>query len=111
MTVYHVCANEARGFYEASNEQGARDAFAADAGYRDEADMVAQLEQPSEIRAEPAEATAAAALLRIEATIGDTLPDDLAELRRCVQGLADAVAETGALLAQLARGKSNGRGR
>lgn len=54
MTTYYVCANDAHGFYEASNEQAARDAFAADAGYRDEADMVAQLEHPSEICAKPA---------------------------------------------------------
>ena len=39
------------GNYHAENEQGARDACARDAGYASEADMAAQLEQPSELRA------------------------------------------------------------
>lgn len=59
MTTYHVYANAAEGYYEADDEQGARDAFAMDAGYQSEADMVEQLEQPSEIvvgAAEPAKA-------------------------------------------------------
>lgn len=54
MTTYYVHANAAEGHYEADDRQGARDAFAADAGYRDEADMAEQIEQPSEIVAEPA---------------------------------------------------------
>jgi hypothetical protein len=37
------------GTYEASTEQEARDLCAQDAGYKSEADMVAQLEQPSEL--------------------------------------------------------------
>lgn len=39
------------GIYEAADEQGARDACAVDAGYKSEADMIAQLEQPSELEA------------------------------------------------------------
>lgn len=39
------------GTYEASSEQEARDLCAQDAGYKDEADMVKQLEQDSELEA------------------------------------------------------------
>ena len=35
------------GIYGAEDEQAARDACAQDAGYKDEADMVKRLEQPS----------------------------------------------------------------
>ena len=53
-TKYLVSANCAEfGIYEAESEQGARDLCAQDAGYRDEADMVEQLDQPSELVAEP----------------------------------------------------------
>lgn len=54
MTTYHVYANASEGYFEADDEQSARDAFARDAGYQSEADMERQLEQPSEIVAEPA---------------------------------------------------------
>lgn len=37
------------GVYAADDAQGARDACAVDAGYKSEADMVAQLDQPSEL--------------------------------------------------------------
>lgn len=37
------------GTYEAADAQGARDACAVDAGYKSEADMVEQLDQPSEL--------------------------------------------------------------
>jgi len=50
MNVYKVWANAAEGVYEAETEQDARDAFARDAGYKSERDMVEQLEQESEIR-------------------------------------------------------------
>jgi hypothetical protein len=50
MTKYQVSANgHVFGTYEADSEQAARDLCAQDAGYKDEADMVAQLEQPSEL--------------------------------------------------------------
>ncbi len=50
MTKYQVSANgQVFGTYEADSEQAARDLCAQDAGYKDEADMVAQLEQPSEL--------------------------------------------------------------
>lgn len=39
------------GEYEANDAQGARDACASDAGYKNEADMVNQLEQKSELTA------------------------------------------------------------
>jgi len=53
MTKYEVSANgQVFGTYEADSEQAARDLCAQDAGYKDEADMVAQLEQPSELVAE-----------------------------------------------------------
>ena len=37
------------GIYEADDAQGARDACAVAAGYKSEADMVSQLERPSEL--------------------------------------------------------------
>lgn len=37
------------GIYEAQDAQGARDACAVEAGYKSEADMVARLEQDSEL--------------------------------------------------------------
>jgi len=40
------------GIYLAHDEQGARDACAFDAGYADEAEMVARLEQPSNLIAQ-----------------------------------------------------------
>ena len=47
---YQVEANgTVFGVYQADDEQGARDACAVDAGYRDEADMVDQLNQPSDL--------------------------------------------------------------
>ena len=53
MTKYQVSANgQVFGTYEADSEQAARDLCAQDAGYKDEADMVAQLERPSELVAE-----------------------------------------------------------
>lgn len=49
---YTVSANgTVFGIYEADSEQAARDACAQDAGYKSEADMVAQLDQPSELTA------------------------------------------------------------
>lgn len=49
---YEVSANgTVFGVYEAESEQGARDACAKDAGYKDEADMSAKLEQDSELEA------------------------------------------------------------
>lgn len=45
---FRVSANGATfGVFEAETEQRARDACAMDAGYKSEADMCAQLEQPS----------------------------------------------------------------
>jgi hypothetical protein len=50
MKNFEVSANGTLfGTYEASTEQEARDLCAQDAGYKSEADMVAQLEQPSEL--------------------------------------------------------------
>ena len=47
---YTVSANGIEfGQYEAANEEEALDACARDAGYASEADMVSQLEQPSEL--------------------------------------------------------------
>ena len=49
---YEVTANgQLFGTYEASSEQEARDLCAQDAGYKDEADMAARLEQGSELEA------------------------------------------------------------
>lgn len=56
MSKFQVSANgQVFGTYEAATEQEARDLCAQDAGYKSEADMVAQLEQPSELVAEAAE--------------------------------------------------------
>jgi hypothetical protein len=53
MSQYQVSANgTVFGTYEAASEQEARDLCAQDAGYKSEADMVARLEQPSELVAE-----------------------------------------------------------
>jgi hypothetical protein len=47
---YEISANGTIfGTYEADSEQAARDLAAQDAGYKSEADMAAQLEQPSEL--------------------------------------------------------------
>lgn len=47
---FEVFANDVTfGIYEAEDAQGARDACAVDAGYQSEADMVKQLERPSEL--------------------------------------------------------------
>jgi len=55
MSKYQVSANGAVfGTYEAATEQEARDLCAQDAGYKDEADMVYQIERPSELVAEEA---------------------------------------------------------
>ena len=52
-TIYTVSANGTIfGQYEASNEEEAKNMCAIDAGYKSEADMVNQLEQPSEFTAE-----------------------------------------------------------
>ena len=49
---FEVSANDTVfGVYEADDEQGARDACAVDAGYKNEADMIARLGQPSELEA------------------------------------------------------------
>ena len=53
---FNVYANAAEfGIIEANSEQEARDKAAQMAGYKSEADMVTQLEQPSEIVAEEVE--------------------------------------------------------
>ncbi len=53
MSQYQVSANgHVFGTFEAESEQQARDLCAQEAGYKSEADMVAQLEQPSELVAE-----------------------------------------------------------
>lgn len=50
MKQFEVSANgHVFGAYEAATEQEARDLCAIDAGYNSEADMVAKLEQPSEL--------------------------------------------------------------
>jgi hypothetical protein len=50
MTKYQVSANgQVFGTYEADSEQAARDLCAQDAGYKNEADMAAQLGQASEL--------------------------------------------------------------
>lgn len=50
MSRYQVYANDAVfGIFEAASEQEARDLCAVDAGYKSEADMVDQLERPSEL--------------------------------------------------------------
>lgn len=50
IVTYRVSANgQVFGEYEAASEQEARDLCAQDAGYKSEADMVKQLEQPSEL--------------------------------------------------------------
>ena len=47
---FEVSANgHVFGMYEAETEQDARDLCAIDAGYKSEADMVSQLERPSEL--------------------------------------------------------------
>jgi len=52
MAKFQVSANgQVFGFYESETAQDARNACAVDAGYKSEADMVAQLEQPSELEA------------------------------------------------------------
>jgi len=49
-TKYHVSANAADfGIIDADSEQEARDEAARMAGYQSEADMVAQIDQPSEL--------------------------------------------------------------
>lgn len=53
MAKFQVSANgQVFGIYEGETEQDARNACAADAGYKSEADMVAQLEEPSELVAD-----------------------------------------------------------
>jgi hypothetical protein len=53
MSKFEVSANGTIfGIYEAATEQEARDMCAQDAGYKSEADMEVQLEQPSELEAE-----------------------------------------------------------
>jgi hypothetical protein len=111
MTVYHVYANASEGYYEAGDLQGARDAFAQDAGYRDEADMERQLEEPSEIRAEPADAVIASALLKIEDAVSGSVLAQIALLARSVQDLGEAVTDVGEILASAAAGRTNGKGR
>jgi len=52
MALFSVQANgQTCGIYQAVNRQSALDACARDAGYQSEADMVAQLEQPSNLTA------------------------------------------------------------
>lgn len=52
MAKFNVSANGTTfGTYEGDTEQAARDACAVDAGYKSEADMVEQLESPSELQA------------------------------------------------------------
>ena len=49
-TEFEVSANgQVFGTYEAADDQNARDLCAQDAGYKSEAEMVAQLECPSEL--------------------------------------------------------------
>ena len=49
---FEVFANDLSfGIYEAETEQDARDACARDAGYESEANMVENLEQPSQLKA------------------------------------------------------------
>lgn len=56
MSKFQISANgQVFGIFEAATEQEARDLCAQDAGYKSEADMVAQLERPSELVAEAAE--------------------------------------------------------
>jgi hypothetical protein len=53
LSKFQVSANgTVFGTYDAATEQEARDLCAQDAGYKSEADMEAQLEQPSELVAE-----------------------------------------------------------
>lgn len=60
MKKFEVSANgQVFGVYAASCEQAARDLCARDAGYKDEADMVDQLEQASELVAVEVEEWAA----------------------------------------------------
>lgn len=57
MPKYKVSASGREfGTYEGDSEQGARDLCAQDAGYKDEADMVAQLQRPSSLVAALADA-------------------------------------------------------
>jgi hypothetical protein len=57
MTTFNVTANACEfGLIEAATAQEARDLAAQMAGYKSEADMQAQLEQPSEIVAEEVDA-------------------------------------------------------
>jgi len=50
MNTFHVWADACDfGLIEAESEQAARDAASQMAGYKNEADMVAQLESPSEL--------------------------------------------------------------
>jgi hypothetical protein len=44
-----ACRGRSFGIYLAADEQGARDACAQGAGYDSEADMIAQIDQPSEL--------------------------------------------------------------
>ena len=53
MSKYQVSANgTVFGTYEADSEQEARDLCAQDAGYKSEAGMIDQLDQPSELEAD-----------------------------------------------------------
>lgn len=53
MNQYRVFASgQELGIYEGDSEQGAKDACAKDAGYSNEAEMVARLEMPSDLIAE-----------------------------------------------------------
>lgn len=53
MPTFQVHANGTIfGAYKAASEQEARDLCAQDAGYKDEADMVKQLERPSDLVAD-----------------------------------------------------------
>ena len=57
MTTFNVTANACEfGLIEAATAQEARDLAAQMAGYKSEADMEAQLEQPSELVAEEVDA-------------------------------------------------------
>ena len=57
MTTFNVTVNSCEfGLIEAATAQEARDLAAQTAGYKSEADMQAQLEQPSEIVAEEVDA-------------------------------------------------------
>jgi hypothetical protein len=89
---YEVSANDTIcGVFTADSEQAARDLAAQDAGYKSEADMVAQLEQPSELVAADVTGTVVCEDKRIDMAAARNLMDD--ELCEAINGTVDTDQE------------------